>query len=187
MPYRKIVIAAVSLVLITLLVLFFTKQSSPGHPGHSSKNVLEEGLSLFSGFIGSKGSFSGGEEDGIVPASILKNETPDNLYWVAVATPKDPAERKAQVELLEHWATLHGKIYSGKATQKEIDEYFKAQIKLQEDQLELLHILEERYPDRIDDDRRRMITAGKELYSKKLKNVTEEYKKYSNETRERRL
>ncbi|MEI1278074.1 hypothetical protein V6Z05_07085 [Leptospira venezuelensis] len=167
-----------SAFVVVVLIFIFTRSQS-GASQSSSKNIFSEGFSIFSGFIGSRTSSTYNEDNAVVSASLLKSETPDNLYWVAVATPQDAGEKKAQEELLESWATLYGKIYSGKATRKEIDEYYKAQIKLQEDQLELLRLMEERYPERIDDEKRRMILAGKELYGQKLKNVTEEYKKHT--------
>lgn len=179
MSFRKIAILVSSLLALILLIAFVVPGQNTSSYS-SSNGAISGGFSRFAGFLGFNRSSQGSEEDGIVSPSLLKKETPDNLYWLAVATPTNPAERKAQDELRENWATLYGKIYSGKATKEEIDEYFKAQIKLQEDQLELLNILEEKYPDKIDNDKRRMIAAGKELYSKKLKNVTEEYKKYAN-------
>ncbi|TGM98920.1 hypothetical protein [Leptospira dzoumogneensis] len=177
---KKNALLASAAFVVVVLIFIFTR-SQDGAAQSSSKNIFSEGLSIFSGFIGSGTSSSNYNEDNaVVSASLLKSETPDNLYWVAVATPQDAGEKKAQEELLESWATLYGKIYSGKATRKEIDEYYKAQIKLQEDQLELLRLMEERYPERLDDEKRRMILAGKELYGQKLKNVTEEYKKHIN-------
>lgn len=170
----------VSSAFVLVVLIFIFTRSQDGAAQSSSKNIFSEGLSIFSGFIGSGTSSTHSEDNAVVSASLLKSETPDNLYWVAVATPQDAGEKKAQEELLESWATLYGKIYSGKATRKEIDEYYKAQIKLQEDQLELLRLMEERYPERLDDEKRRMILAGKELYGQKLKNVTEEYKKHIN-------
>ncbi|EMK02081.1 hypothetical protein AB3N61_09030 [Leptospira sp. WS58.C1] len=180
MPSKKNALLISSAFIIVVLIFIFTK-SQTGATQSSSKNVFSEGFSMFSGFIGLGTSSSPYNEDNaVVSASLLKSETPDNLYWVAVATPQDAGEKKAQEELLEHWATLYGKIYSGKATRKEIDEYYTSQIKLQEDQLELLRLMEERYPERLDDEKRRMILAGKELYGTKLKNVTEEYKRQIN-------
>ncbi|TGL36331.1 hypothetical protein EHQ52_00190 [Leptospira koniambonensis] len=171
----------ISAAFVVVVLIFIFTRNQAGASQASSKNIFSEGFSIFSGFIGSGPSSSTYNEDNaVVSAALLKSETPDNLYWVAVATPQDAGEKKAQEELLESWATLYGKIYSGKATRKEIDQYYTAQIKLQEDQLELLRLMEERYPERLDDEKRRMILAGKELYGKKLKNVTEEYKKHTN-------
>ncbi len=183
MPSRKItiviasVVSAVLFITFVLIVTFTDKDQS----ANSAKTTFSERFSFFSSFASFGSSSSSGEKDeGLIPASLLRKETPDNLYWVAVATPKDEAERRAQNELRESWATLYGKIYSGKATRKEIDEYYTAQIKLQQDQLELLRTMEERYPDRLNDESRRMILAGKELYGQRLKSVTAEYKKYTN-------
>lgn len=182
MPFKKIAIIASSLVLVGLLLLFAIP-SSQNTSNHSGKSALSQGFSSLSGLLGfdsSSSSSSSNAEDGPIPVSLLRNETQDNLYWVAVATPRDAGEVKAQNELREHWATLYGKIYSGKATRKEIDEYFTGQIKLQQDQLDLLRFMEDRYPERLNDDMRRMILAGKELYAKKLNDAKEEYKKYVN-------
>ncbi|PKA14382.1 hypothetical protein [Leptospira haakeii] len=179
MPSKKNALLISSAFVIVVLIFIFTR-SQAGASQASSKNIFSEGFSMFSGFISPGTSSNYNEDNAVVSAALLKSETPDNLYWVAVATPQDAGEKKAQEELLESWATLYGKIYSGKATRKEIDQYYTAQIKLQEDQLELLRLMEERYPERLDDEKRRMILAGKELYGKKLKNVTEEYKKHTN-------
>lgn len=169
MSFKKITILVSSLIVAGVLLLLLVPSSSKNAAvSNSGKNIFSEGLSSFSNIL-SLGSSSSNEEEGLIPASLLRNETPDNLYWVAVATPRDAAEMKAQHELREDWAALYGKIYSNKATRKEIDEYYTAQIKLQEDQLELLKIMEDRYPERLNDDSRRMILAGKELYAKKLK------------------
>ncbi|MEI1278078.1 hypothetical protein V6Z05_07105 [Leptospira venezuelensis] len=182
MSFKKITILVSSLLIAGVLLLLLVPSSSKNAAvSNSEKNVFSEGLSSISNIF-KQGSFSASnDEEGLIPASLLRNETPDNLYWVAVATPRDAAEMKAQNELREDWAALYGKIYSNKATRKEIDEYFSAQIKLHEDQLELLKIMEDRYPERLNDDSRRMILAGKELYAKKLKNVKDEYEKHINQ------
>ncbi|MGJ4747409.1 hypothetical protein ACQV5M_13705 [Leptospira sp. SA-E8] len=183
MSFRKITILVSALLGAGILLLLLVPSSSKNAAvSNSGKNVFSEGFSTFSNIL-SLGSFSSSsnEEEGLIPASLLRNETPDNLYWAAVATPRDAAESKAQNELREDWAALYGKIYSGKATRKEIDEYYTTQIKLQEDQLELLKIMEDRYPERLNDDSRRMILAGKELYAKKLKDVKNEYEKHINQ------
>ncbi|PKA14386.1 hypothetical protein [Leptospira haakeii] len=180
---RKIALIAVSTLILSLFVLLVLPSSSKDTEAahsHSGKSGFSERFSSLSNFLG-LGSSSSNDEEGLIPASLLRNETPDNLYWVAVATPRDAAEMKAQNELREDWAALYGKIYSNKATRIEIDEYFTAQIKLHEDQLELLKIMEDRYPERLNDDSRRMILAGKELYAKKLKNVKDEYEKHINQ------
>ncbi|MCR1793808.1 hypothetical protein [Leptospira sp. B5-022] len=182
MSFRKITILVSSLFVGGVLLLLLVPSSSKNAAvPNSGKNVFSEGFSAFSNIL-NLGSFSSAqEEEGLIPASLLRNETPDNLYWIAVATPRDAAETKAQNELREDWAALYGKIYSGKATREEIVEYFTTQIKLHEDQLELLKIMEDRYPERLNDDSRRMILAGKELYAKKLKNVKDEYEKHINQ------
>lgn len=180
---RKIALAVISILILSLFVLLVIPSSSKDTEAahsHSPKSGFSERFSSLSNFLGLNSS-SSNDEEGLIPASLLRNETPDNLYWVAVATPRDAAEMKAQNELREDWAALYGKIYSNKATRKEIDEYFTAQIKLHEDQLELLKIMEDRYPERLNDDSRRMILAGKELYAKKLKNVKDEYEKHINQ------
>lgn len=181
---RKIALVAVSILILGLFVLLILPSSSKDTEAahsHSPKSGFSEKFSSLSNFLGIDSNSSSNDEEGLIPASLLRNETPDNLYWVAVATPRDAAEMKAQNELREDWAALYGKIYSNKATRKEIDEYFTAQIKLHEDQLELLKIMEDRYPERLNDDSRRMILAGKELYAKKLKNVKDEYEKHINQ------
>ncbi|WP_108927422.1 hypothetical protein [Leptospira johnsonii] len=182
MSFRKITILVSALLISGILLLLLVPSSSKNAAvSNSGKNVFSEGFSSFSNILNLGSLSSSNEEEGLIPASLLRNETPDNLYWIAVATPRDAAETKAQHELREDWAALYGKIYSNKATRKEIDQYYTAQIKLQEDQLELLKIMEDRYPERLNDDSRRMILAGKELYAKKLKNVKDEYEKHINQ------
>ncbi|MEI7014434.1 hypothetical protein [Leptospira licerasiae] len=112
----------ISSTFIVVVLIFIFTRSQAGASQSSSKNIFSEGLSIFSGFINlGTSSSTYNEDNAVVSASLLKSETPDNLYWVAVATPQDAGEKKAQEELLESWATLYGKIYSGKATRKEID------------------------------------------------------------------
>ncbi|TGL65923.1 hypothetical protein [Leptospira sarikeiensis] len=180
---RKLALATISaliLGLFILLVLPSSSQDTEAAHSHAPKSGFSEKISSLSNFLGLNSS-SSNDEEGLIPASLLRNETPDNLYWKAIATPRDAAEKKAQNELREDWAALYGKIYSNKATREEIVEYFTTQIKLHEDQLELLKIMEDRYPERLNDDSRRMILAGKELYAKKLQSTKNEYEKHLNQ------
>ncbi|PJZ34100.1 hypothetical protein CH352_05390, partial [Leptospira hartskeerlii] len=92
MPSKKNVLLVSSTFVVVVLIFIFTRNHD-GAANSSSKNIFSESLSIFSGFIGSRTSSSTYNEDNaVVSASLLKSETPDNLYWVAVATPQDAGE-----------------------------------------------------------------------------------------------
>ncbi len=118
------------------------------------------------------------EDTGLpVATAELRRNFPDNLYWRAVARPRDAGEREAQEKLHEHWATLYGKIYSGRAERAEIDEYYTDQLRLHGDQIRILQEIRDRYSDQMSPEKLKLVQAGLDEYAQRRSNVEAEYQR----------
>lgn len=167
---RGALIAGVAAIGLTVTLLIIVLPPSATRVSGSSDGPG----GIFGDFAGSAAHRDSGDVP-IAPAA-LRQDLPENLYWQAVAHPRDEAETRAQNQLHERWATLYGKIYAGRASRDEIDEYYTAQIRLQTDQLEILRHLEERYIEDLSPEKMRLLEAGKQEYHRRLQNVQAEYK-----------
>ncbi len=60
-----------------------------------------------------------------VDLGALRNEMPDNLYWVLAAPTSDEVVREQRKELKEYWQQQYAKVLSNTATETEIRAYFE--------------------------------------------------------------
>ena len=157
--------------MLVVFVSFFAFSESPSNAaGNDDSNET----SLF-GTSSAQSPYANEDDELLIAAATLRRELPDNLYWKAVAQPRDDSEKKSQRELREHWATLYGRIYSGRATRGELDEYYQAQLRLQTDQLEILQHIENHHYDSLTPEKRRLLQAGREEFQRRLARVDAEY------------
>ncbi|MEL6341430.1 MAG: hypothetical protein AAFQ65_16125, partial [Myxococcota bacterium] len=116
------------------------------------------------------GSWPGRGDSGAHPVDLdaLRQELPDNRYWVSGAPTEDPeliAARKRDTESAER---MQGLIVSGGASEQEIETYFDARQRLSQDYIQISERILQRYGTTLPDTELGMHQLSISMHRKRL-------------------